>query len=334
MILVTGGTGLIGAHLLLFLTRKGLSPRAIYRHEKSLQKTRHLFQNYSAEPDKLFDQIQWVEADITDIFSLKKSLKDVRQIYHAAAMVSFKPKDKAQLHLTNVEGTNNLLHLAMDYPIEKFMHVSSIAALGSYEQPVAEQTHWNWKEKHSDYAVSKYLSEMEVWRAGQEGLPIVIINPSVVLGAHFKSGAMSNFIHQIQKNRHYYPPGSNGFVDVWDVVKAMTDLIKSDIVNESFIVSAYNKSYRDILQTTAKLLNKPQPRKALPKSLAYGLYAAGFLQRIVNPDANYLTANMLDTLYKQTTYSSQKLQDKLHFNFIPFESAMTNLIAQYQKSPY
>jgi len=331
MILVTGGTGLIGAHLLLFLTRKGLSPRAIYKDEKSLKKTLHLFNNYSAEPQKLFNQIQWTKADITDICSLKPVLKGITQIYHTAALVSFNPADKQQLYQTNVEGTTNLLNLAL---IEKFLHVSSIAVYGAYEQPVTERTNWQWKEKHSDYAVSKYLSEMEVWRAGQEGLPVAIVNPSVVLGAHFSNSAMSRFIKQATKKRHYYPPGSTGFVDVWDVVKAMTDLMKSPVVNESFIVSGYNKSYSEILSHTAKLLQLPAPKKPLPKYLAYGIYATGFLQRIIQPQSDYLTANMLDTLFRQTAYSSQKLQDTFNFKYIPFEAALSNLIDQYRKSPY
>jgi len=321
MILVTGGTGLIGSHLLLYLTRKGEKVRAIYRKKESLEKTKNLFKYYSAEPEILFNQIEWVQADITEITSLENVFEGITQVYHTAALVSFDKKDKDLLHLTNVEGTANLLHLAQSTQVEKFLYVSSIAALGQYDQPVTEKTHWNWKEKHSDYAVSKYLSEMEVWRAGQEGLPVVIINPSVVLGAHFLDSGFGTIISKLEKGLKYFPPGGNGIVDVWDVVKIMTSLMQSAIKNDSFIVSSYNKSYKDLLDAMAKELAVKSPKKALPKSLAYLLFLMGKLPK-----------SMMRTFYQFPHYTSGKLEKAINYNPIPFEASVQNLVSQYKKS--
>jgi len=321
MILVTGGTGLIGSHLLLYLTRKGEKVRAVYRKKESLKKTKNLFKYYSAEPEILFNQIEWVQADITEITSLENVFEGITQVYHTAALVTFDKKDKDLLHLTNVEGTANLLHLAQSTQVEKFLHVSSIAALGQYDQPVTEKTHWNWKEKHSDYGVSKYLSEMEVWRVGQEGLPVVIINPSVVLGAHFWDSGFGAIISKLEKGLKYFPPGGNGFVDVWDVVKVMTSLMQSDINNDSFIVSSYNKPYKDLLEAMAKELAVKPPNKALPKSLAYLLFLMGKLPK-----------SMMRTFYQFPHYASDKLEKAINYNPIPFEASVQNLVSQYKKS--
>ncbi len=326
MILVTGGTGLIGSHLLLYLTRKGESVRAIYRTEESLDKTKNLFKYYSAEPDKLWQQIDWVQADITDITSLEPVFEGITQIYHTAAKVSFKPKDVEELMLTNVEGTANLLHLAIDHKIKKFLHVSSIAALGTYDNPVTEKTHWNWKEKHSDYAVSKYLGEMEVWRAGQEGVPVVIINPSVIIGAHFWDRGTGKIIKKISSGMKFYPPGGNGFVDVWDVVKIMTELMKRDITNQSFIVSGYDKTYKELLTAVAKALGKQPPKYKLPRFIAEFVYWTGRLTGI-----GITSRALLNTLFQHPHYSSQKIIDELDYRFIPFEASIQNVTEQYRK---
>ncbi|HFX18161.1 MAG TPA: NAD-dependent epimerase/dehydratase family protein [Flavobacteriales bacterium] len=332
MILVTGGTGLIGAHLLLYLSRKGIKTKAIYRDEASIAKTQNLFKASSVSPGELMDLITWVKADVTDITSLEPAFKDVTHVYHTAAVVSFNPKDRELMKAVNVEGTANMVNLALDNGIEKFIHVSSIAALGSYDNPITEETHWNWKEAHSDYAVSKYLSEMEVWRAGQEGLPMVILNPSVVIGAHFWHKGIGMMIERINKGLKYYPPGGNGFVDVWDIVKAMTQLMGGDITNESFIISPYDIRYKQLLDSMAHFLGKKAPYKPLNKSVAYMLYLSSRFYAMINPKAEPLSKElMLETFFQFPHYSSEKLVKALDFSFIPFEASMQNLITQYKK---
>ncbi len=320
MILVTGGTGLIGSHLLLFLTRKGLKPRALYRNKKSIKKTKQIFSLYSTQVDELFKQIEWVKADITDVSSLQPVFKNIQQVYHAAALVSFDAKDKERLHQINVEGTANMLNLAIDHHVKKFLHLSSIAALGSYDNPITEHTHWNWKEKHSEYAVTKHLSEMEAWRATQEGLPVVILNPSVVLGAGFENSGIGLLLKKIKKGMRYYPPGGNGFVDVWDLVKVMTDLMNSPIVNESFIVSAYDITYKKLLQSLAQKLSVKEPTFALPKTWAYIASLTG----IISP-------SFRRTLWQHPHYSAQKLLQHWPHQFIPFEASIANMALQLKK---
>jgi len=334
MILVTGGTGFIGSHLLLFLTRKGLKPRAIFRDKKSIRKTKNLFELYSTQAADLFDQIEWVYGDITDISSLIPVFDGITHIYHTAALVSFDSKDKEELHQVNVEGTAaNMLNLAIESNIKKFVHISSIAALGSYDNPVTEKTHWNWKGKHSEYAVTKHLAEMEAWRATQEGLPVIILNPSVVIGAGFwQNGIGKIIITKTAKGNKFYPSGGNGFVDVWDLVKIMTDLMNSLVINESFIVSAYDLSFKELMSTIAFKLNKKAPSIALPKNIAYVLALINYLLPKKFKNTLPLSFSLVRNLYRHPHYSSEKLLQVWRNNFIPFEASITNIIAQYKKS--
>jgi len=332
MILVTGGTGFIGSHLLLFLARKDKKTRAIYRNKQNIQKTKSLFEMYSAHPDELFQKIEWVMADITDISQLEDVFQGITQVYHTAAMVSFNPRDRQQMHMVNVAGTNNLLTLSLQYKIQKFVHLSSIAALGAYDNPITEETHWNWKENHSEYAVTKYLSEMEVWRATQEGLNAVIINPSVVLGAGFWQENTGKIIAQVDAGMKFYTPGGTGFVDVWDVVKVMHALMESDIATTSFIVSAYNLTYKDLLTTIAKELHKPTPKYALPRIFAELYWRFEKVKSLIFKTPQKLSKSMTKTLYSTHQYSSKNLIEKTNFTFIPFEASIANIISQYNKS--
>ncbi len=171
MILVTGATGLLGSHLVLHLIENGAKVRAIYRSPDSLEKTKSLFKGYQKE--NLFDKIEWVEADITEIPALELAFKKIRQVYHCAALISFDPAEENQLRKINIEGTANIVNFSIAYQIEKLCYVSSIAALGDlkeFENTVTEDTEWNPEKHHSDYAISKFGAEMEIWRGQQEGI--------------------------------------------------------------------------------------------------------------------------------------------------------------------
>ena len=331
MILVTGGTGFIGAHLLLLLARKNESVRAIYRDKQSIDKTKRLFALYSASPDELFQNIEWFYADITDITMLKMAFKDIKKVYHTAAMVSFNTNKNDEMHLINTQGTANMVNLAVDNNINKFIHLSSIAALGSYDYPITENTHWNWKNHGSEYAVTKYLSEMEVWRAIQEGLNAIILNPSVVLGAGFWNEGSGTIFTNIDKGLSFYTEGVVGFVDVWDLVKLMHQLMQSNIVNDSFIVSAKNMSYQELFTKIAQSFDKKPPSVKLKKWMTALIWRAEFVRSKLFNTEPILTKSTAITAFKKKYYSSKKLKDTLQFNFIPIDATIQNIVDKYPK---
>ena len=184
LILVTGGTGLLGAHLLFDLCKEHKRVRAIKRNASSLNTVKQIFSYYSDKHEELFNKIEWVDCDILDITALDNVFDEVTHVYHCAAMVSFDSRDRTVLYDTNVNGTANIVNICLDKKIEKFCHVSSVAALGRSENQssIKEDVHWKDDKYNSQYAVSKYQAEMEVWRGIEEGLHAVIVNPSVILG--------------------------------------------------------------------------------------------------------------------------------------------------------
>ena len=185
-ILVTGGTGFVGSYLLRYLVQQGYTQiGAIKRPNSPMDLV-----------EEIKDKIKWIEGDVLDIFSLEDALKGVQQLYHCAAVVSYSPKDFKQMMKVNVEGTANVVNLALEAGIKKMLYVSSIAALGKTEKTlwVDEQADWIPSKSNSQYSISKYLSEMEVWRGMAEGLRAAIVNPSVILGSGFWDAGTANFL--------------------------------------------------------------------------------------------------------------------------------------------
>ena len=262
MILVTGGTGLVGAHLLLHLLQnEATSLRAIYRNSKQVEKTKRLFEQANCLP--LFDLIEWVKADVLEVPSLEIAFQDIDYVYHCAALISFDPNDEQQLRKVNIEGTANIVNFCIDKKVQKLCYVSSIAALGDLSQNqvvITEETEWNPEVLHSDYAISKYGAEMEVWRAHQEGLAVVIVNPGVILGAGFWKQGSGLFFTQIKKGFPFYTQGSTAYVSVQDVVNIMMQLMNSDCNGERFIVIAENKSYKEVIVEIANKIGAVRPR--------------------------------------------------------------------------
>ncbi len=266
MILITGGTGLVGAHLLFELTSSGHCIKALRRQQSNTNWVRKIFSYYCSNVDELFARIDWVEGDILDYLSLEEALKGVTSIYHCAAIVSFHGDDSDIMLNNNVMGTGNLIDAAIHNGVSRFCHVSSIAALGKTQDgsAITEETYWTPSKRKSGYSLSKFFSEMEVWRGIEEGLDAVIVNPSIIMGpGNWEIGSPKLF-QSIWKGLKYYTKGITGFVDVRDVVKSMILLMEDSqfekVKNQRFILNAGNLSYQDFFNKIADGLNKPRPR--------------------------------------------------------------------------
>lgn len=259
-VLVTGGTGFIGSHLIKLLLQKGYTVRAIYRKEKSKLLT-------TEENEK----IDWVQGDVLDTYSLEKAMGGVEAVFHCAAMVSFDARQRDELLKTNIEGTANVINVMLDKGIEKIVHLSSVAALGrsSGTEKIDEDADWLDGKYNSQYAVSKYRSEMEVWRGVAEGLQAVVVNPGIVLGEGDWNVGSNKLFKTIHDKFPFYTKGITSFVDVRDVVNAMVQLFEQNIFSERFIISTGTYSYKNIFDLMAQHFGVKSPnREAKPWMIA------------------------------------------------------------------
>ncbi|MRT92365.1 NAD-dependent epimerase/dehydratase family protein [Ancylomarina sp. 16SWW S1-10-2] len=332
MILVTGGTGLVGSHLLFDLVKKGVPVRALKRENSSLQDIRDCFAYYSDSADELFDKIEWVNGDMLDPDSLDEALKGISNVFHCAGLVSFKKADKKRMKNINVEGTRNIVDASLNAKIKKFCFISSISALGSSEDPgdtVTETTPWSPEDKRSDYSKSKFNSELEVWRGIEEGLDAVIVNPSIILGpGHWHKGS-SLLLTTVAKGVKYFTRGITGYVDVRDVSKAMIQLMDSDIKNDRFLLNSENCSYEFIFKSIARALNLPEPYKYASPRLTEIAWRLAYLKTIFLFKESSFTRSTARSSHNCTYFSSQKIKDTLNFEFISVEDCIKNMAKHY-----
>ncbi|WP_310560343.1 NAD-dependent epimerase/dehydratase family protein [Flavobacterium sp.] len=317
MVLVTGGTGLVGSHLLLHLIENGESVCAIYRNLETIQKTKNLFSYYKKE--SLFEKINWLEADILDVPSLETAFENAEYVYHCAAFISFDPKDEDVIRKTNIEGTANIVNFCLAKNIKKLCFISSIAALGDLkenEKIITEETEWNPEKSHSDYAISKFGAEMEIWRGQQEGLNTVIVNPGVILGPRIWEQGSGILFKKIENGFPFYTKGTTGFIAVTDVVKIMVQLMKSEIKNDRFALVANTINFQELFNSMADALKIKRP------SVYITPFVTGVLWRIDWFFSTFFrTKRILDketaiASYSKNLYSNEKITNALQLDFV------------------
>jgi dihydroflavonol-4-reductase len=291
MVLVTGASGLVGLHLIKQLSIEGYSVRALYH--SNLTKTL---------PETVDNQIEWVNCDILNVNQLDEAFKGIRTVYHCAAIVSYDPRYAERMMEINVEGTANVINIALEHQVDKLVYMSSIASLGNETYPtlVTEKSEWDTNEPHSQYAISKQKAEMEVWRGIAEGLNAVIVNPAIILGEGDWEKSSTNLFQLVYNEFPYYTSGETAWVDVKDVVNIMMILMNSTISGEQFILSAGNYSYQTIFTQMALAMNKKPPHKKASKWMTELVWRFSYLKSLIT--------NKQATISKETARASQEIK--------------------------
>lgn len=331
MILVTGGTGLVGSHLLLHLLENNAAVSAIYRSNAAIQKTKSIFRLYNKE--LLFDKINWIEADITDVPSLEFAFRNIEYVYHCAAVISFDPNDENLLRKANIEGTANVVNYCLQYHVKKLCHVSSIAALGDlkeHEAVITEATEWNSEKLHSDYAISKYGAEMEIWRGQQEGLQVVVVNPGVILGPGFWHSGSGEIFTRVCNGLQFYTKGTTGFTTVNDVVSIMTRLMNGDSNGERFTIVSENISFEKMLKNVASSLKAKPPYIYGKPWLTAISWRFDWLLSLFG-SRRKLSRMMAQSLHTKYPFSNEKITNTFHYHFEPISDYVNWLGSLYPK---
>lgn len=333
MILVTGGTGLVGSHLIYKLTEKGHHIRAIYRSKKKIDTVKHVFSYYTKDVDALFSKIEWIEANINDIPSLTNAFTEITKVYHCAAFISFNTRDYHTLRKINIEGTANIVNLCLSNNIEKLCYVSSIATIGKTENGtlINEDKHWNPDEDHNVYAITKYGAEMEVWRGTQEGLNAVVVNPGVIVGPGYWKSGSGSLIRLVYKGLSYYTNGIVGYVDVKDVVLPMIELMESDLQNERYILVSENLSYKDFFTKVAKHLQIKPPKKEASNFALNLAWRFDWLRSYIKNKRRRLTKHTAKTITTISRFSNKKVVADLNYRFIPIDESIIELCPYFLK---
>lgn len=329
MVFVTGATGILGRIIVLELLKKGRKVRASKRPGSNLNDVRHSYSFYTEDPDGFFNKIEWVNVDFDDLDSLQNALKDVDEVYHCAAKVGFDPKDDKEMYHTNVKGTENLLYACEGSGVKKFLHVSTIAVLDTYNEKgeLDESSDFNPKEEHSAYGISKHLAEMEVWRASAEGLNTVIVNPGMIIGSGNWGQSSGDIFPTFEKNSFTFSGGTS-YVDVRDAAKISIELMDQNVFGERFILIADNKRYADLGKQIRSELGLKEARILTKSQLNIGRIANILFGWLI-PKLRMITRSNIESISSLNTISNKKIKEKLNYQFISVEESIDFHLKNY-----
>lgn len=324
MILVTGANGLLGSHLLFNLLNKGLKVRALIRNEKSKGDIKKVFGYYSDEAETVLEKIEWAYGDVTNWDEVAASVEGITQVYHTAAMVSFHKEDFSAMQDVNICGTENIVNACLDHPGIRLCFVSSIASLGSMlnGNPIDEETYWDQEAEHSNYAITKYYAEMEVWRGFSEGLKGIIVNPSIILGPGNWERSTSGIFKLAHEGLSFYTEGINGFVDVRDACECMVGLMNSELTEQRFILNADNFAYKEVFDRAAREFGKKPPSHKASSLMTEVAWRLDAIRCFFTGSKPTLTRLMSKSSHAKTYYSNQKVSEMLGYTFRPLSETI------------
>jgi dihydroflavonol-4-reductase len=334
MILVTGGTGLVGSHLLYDLCRSEKKVRALKRNNSNIGNVKKVFSYYTSNPEELLKNIEWVDADLLNVYSLIEIMDGITEVYHCAAMVSFEADHQIEMLKTNVEGTANMVNAALEKGIKKFCHVSSIATLGREENDTLthEETFWKSSPENSNYSISKYGAEREVWRASEEGLNVIIVNPSLIIGPGNWVQSSSNMFTKAHKGIKFFSSGINGFVDVRDVSTLMLRLMDQKKYNERFLITAENASFKSFFEMIHQGFNKPVPSIKAGKFLSEFAWRAEQIRSKLTGAPPLITKETARSAHRISRFSNEKIKKLFpEYTFIPLKQSIEDTCKLYLK---
>lgn len=320
MVLVTGGSGLLGKELITQLLTQGKQVRAIY--------------NKTPLPQFSAGTIEQMQCNILDVVGLEEAIKDIEQVYHCAAVVTFNPKKKMEMFKINIEGTANVVNAALDAGVKKMVYVSSVAALGRIREDTIINENMNWTEEtsNSSYGQSKYLAELEVWRGIGEGLNAVMVNPVVILGNGDWNSGSSQIFKNVYNEFPWYTEGTTGFVDVRDVVKAMLQLMDSDITAQRFILSAETRKFRDVFNLIAKAFGKKPPHKKVTPLVAAIVWRLEALKSKFTKKEPLVTRETAKTAMAKVNFDNSKIKKYLPgFSYRTIEETITDTCTLFEQ---
>jgi len=322
IVFVTGATGFIGSYIIKNLVEKGFAVRAMRRSNK-------LPFYISSE---ILNKVQWIEADVLDTVSLNDAMQDAGVVIHCAAMVSFSKKERHQMYKVNVEGTANVVNSAIENNIKRFLHVSSVAALGrtGKTETVTEQKKWEENKSNTHYAISKHHSELQAWRGFAEGLEGVIINPSTVLGYGDWHQSSCAIFKNVYRQFPWFTKGINGFVGVEDVAEAAVQLLFTNISQKKFIVNAGNWSFQQLFNTVADGFHKKHPYKEATKAMGEVAWRLEKLKEIFTGKKAFLTKETARLAHSKTAFDNSAFLKAIpNFQFTPLEMVIKTSCEKY-----
>jgi nucleoside-diphosphate-sugar epimerase len=332
--LITGATGIVGSHVLFALLKNNQEVIACKQNDSDVKKVLLLFSCYTNHFQSLFDRIRWIDIDLNDLFSLEEAFEGIDHVYHCAGFVSFNRVDRKKLFEINTVGTKNVVNACLSKKVEALCFVSSMSTLHNLDvkEPITESIFWKSSGKESDYALSKYRAELEVWRGIEEGLNAVIVNPGVILSPVFWEQSSAKIFATCYKGNLFYPPGNSAYVAALDVANCMIQLLERKIFKQRFILIEGNYSYQSILSMIQTNFKRRAPIIRANKALLTLAWMAQSFIGFLHGKPPKITKSLIHSALNKQTYSNQKIVEVLQYTFVTSPKAIESICEFYIKN--
>jgi len=320
-VFITGISGLLGSNCLQALINANYEISALVR-ENSISKI-------SAE---IQSKITIIKGDLFDYFLLEKELANFDTVIHCAAEVSFNPKKKDLMFEVNVLGTQNIVNACLKNNIKQLIHISSIAALGrsGTQKLIDEETKWVDSEYNTNYAISKYKADLEVWRGAEEGLNVTVLHPSVILGEHNKDRSSSKLFSYVLNENILYTEGNLNYVDVKDIVQIILLSINNQAAyNQNFILNAGTVTFKDFFELVAQRFNKKAPYIKVSSFIAEIAWRIELIKSFFTQKEPLVTKETARTSRSSYIYSNIKTCNSFQFQFTDLNTTLNRVCKFY-----
>src|SRR3989441_8472150 len=258
-VLVTGGTGFVGSHLVRVLLERGEQVRCLVRPTSRLDNLKDL-------------SVEFVTGDLRDLGSLRKAAKGCRVVYHCAADYRLWCKDPAEMYQSNVEGSNNVMQAAFDEGVERVVYTSTVGCLGLNDNgtPANEDTQVTLDEMTGHYKRSKFLAEERVREWSRRGLPVVIVNPSTPVGElDIKPTPTGKIIVDFLRGKMFgYVETGMNLIDVRDCAEGHVLAAEKGRVGERYILGGPNVTLKEMFDMLASVSDVASPTVKVPHWVA------------------------------------------------------------------
>lgn len=318
-VLITGASGLVGSFIARRLLALGFQVHGTCRDTTDFS----LLAGVK-------NHITWHTAQLDDLPALQEAMTGMDVVIHAAAIVNFGGLDPAEIYKANVEGTANVVNTCLALGTPRLVHISSVAALGAAlpGQPLNEDARWNNQGFITHYARSKYLAEVEVWRAQAEGLTVAVLNPSVVLGPGFTDrGGSTTLLAWVRNGRRFYTKGFLNYVDVRDVALA-AEMALTQFDNQRMVLNAGTLPFDQFFGQVAQQLGVKPPDIQLPKLLAEIGWRAERLRTLLTGSRPFITKETARNAFRQSRIDGSRITRQAAFNYTPLQETLQFTLAQ------
>lgn len=311
-ILITGITGYFGSHLAQEFSSLGRI---------------HGFKRPSSSTDLLKNasfQIEWHEGDISDMDSLLEAMSNIDLVIHAAGLVSFSSRDEERLYQVNRQGTTNVVNAMLSSGVNRLVYISSVAAIGRSPEIDEYDENFKWVDSpiNSEYAISKYWAELEVWRAEQEGLEILVVNPAILLGKAAYEKSSAAIYQYVLDGNLFFPKGNLNYIDIRDAAAITRQLVEDDAWGERFILNKESLPYREFFEKVAQVFGVKAPKISISdRLLRFALPILGLL-KLIGLSKSPLNRQLAFSAQRKIYYSNSKVQSLLKFNYRGLEETL------------